>query len=94
MNQVQNGECLVAQAASLLCSAAGRACFVENRFVTEKSECEEEAAFRCKLVVCAPRSEESRSSIYTGTNMITDVGIVSSNRFSAFDRGLDLEAER
>jgi hypothetical protein len=26
--------------------------------------------------------------------MITDVGIVSSNRFSAFDRGLDLEAER
>lgn len=40
----------------------------------------------------APRTEESCSSIYIGTNTTTYVRIVSSDRFNAFDPARDLIA--
>src|SRR5438552_4001275 len=57
MNQVQNGKFWGAQAASLPCSAACRAFFVDApslKFAT--LECEEQPALRCRLAACAPQS--------------------------------------
>ncbi len=61
MNHVQNGKSWGAGAAgaiSLLCATAYRALFVDASFLDfAPSECEEQAALRCRLPACAPQSE-------------------------------------